>query len=167
VRAAARTYNPGALVIETDSVIDVDDETALAGKRVLVIEDGPTVTHGGMPYGAGAIAAKRAGAAELIDPRPFAVKSIKKTLDAYPHLTEVLPAMGYSPEQLADLEATVQASGADVVLVATPVDLSRLLDLGLPALRAKYHVQERATGISFGEVLDMFCYKHRLGPIEK
>jgi predicted GTPase len=167
VRAAARTYNPGALVIETDSVIDVDDEAALAGKRVLVIEDGPTVTHGGMPYGAGAIVAKRAGAAELIDPRPFAVNSIKKTLDAYPHLTEVLPAMGYSPEQLADLEATVQASGADVVLVATPVDLSRLLDLGLPAMRAKYHIEERATGISFGEVLDMFCYKHRLGPIEK
>lgn len=167
VRKAAREYNPGALVIETDSVIDVDDEAALAGKRVLVIEDGPTVTHGGMPYGAGAIAAKRAGAAELIDPRPFAVKSIKKTLDAYPHLTEVLPAMGYSPEQLADLEATVQASGADVVLVATPVDLSRLVDLGLPTMRAKYHIQERATGISFGEVLDMFCFKHRLGPTKK
>ncbi len=136
--------------------------TALAGKRVLVIEDGPTVTHGGMPYGAGAIAAKRAGAAELIDPRPFAVGSIKATFDKFPHLTEVLPAMGYSEEQLADLQATVQASGADVVLVATPVDLSRLLDLGIPAVRAKYRIEERGTGMSLGQVLDAFCTRHGL-----
>ncbi len=159
LRAAALEHNPAALVIQTDSVIDVD-ESALAGKRVLVIEDGPTVTHGGMPYGAGAIAAKRAGAAELIDPRPFAVGSIKSTLEKFPHLTEILPAMGYSPEQLADLEATVQASDADVVLVATPVDLSRLVELGKPAVRATYHIEEHGTGIGFTQVLDMFSQKY-------
>ncbi|MHB1477442.1 MAG: GTPase, partial [Coriobacteriia bacterium] len=159
LRAAALEYNPTAMVIQTNSVIDVD-ESALTGKRVLVIEDGPTVTHGGMPYGAGAIVAKRAGAAELIDPRPFAVGSIKTTLEKFPHLTEVLPAMGYSPEQLADLEATVQASDAEVVLVATPVDLSRLLDLGKPAVRASYHIEERGSGISFVQILDMFSQKY-------
>lgn len=161
VRMAAVEFNPAALVIETNSVIDAD-ESALAGKRVLVIEDGPTVTHGGMPYGAGAIVAKRAGAAALVDPRPFAVGSIASTLQAYPHLTEVLPAMGYSKQQLADLEATVRASDADVVLVATPVDLSRLLDLGKPVVRAGYHIEERPGSISFSEVLDMFCHKHGL-----
>jgi len=159
LRGAALEYNPAALVIQTNSVIDVD-ESALAGKRVLVIEDGPTVTHGGMPYGAGAIAAKRAGAAELIDPRPFAVGSIKGTLEKFPHLTEILPAMGYSPEQLADLEATVQAADADVVLVATPVDLSRLLELGKPSVRATYHIEERGSGIGFTQVLDMFSQKY-------
>ena len=161
VRASAREFNPTAVVIETNSAIDVDD-SALTGRRVLVIEDGPTVTHGGMPYGAGAIAAKRAGAAELVDPRPFAKGSIDGTLKAYPHLTEVLPAMGYSAEQLADLEATVQASDADVVLVATPVDLSRLLDLGKPAVRANYRIEERGTGMSLGQVIDAFCAKHGL-----
>lgn len=159
LRAAALEHNPSALVIQTDSAIDVD-ESALAGKRVLVIEDGPTVTHGGMPYGAGAIAAKRAGAAELIDPRPFAVGSIKDTLDKFGHLTEILPAMGYSPEQLADLEATVQASDAEIVLVATPVDLSRLVELEKPAVRATYHIEERGTGIGFTQVLDMFSQKY-------
>lgn len=159
LRAAALEYNASALVIQTDSAIDVD-ESALAGKRVLVIEDGPTVTHGGMPYGAGAIAAKRAGAAELIDPRPFAVGSIKETLEKFPHLTEILPAMGYSPKQLADLEATVQESDADVVLVATPVDLCRLVELGKPAVRATYHIEERGSGIGFTQVLDMFSQKY-------
>jgi predicted GTPase len=162
VREAARQFNPTARIIETDSLIEVDN-AALAGKRVLAIEDGPTVTHGGMPYGAGAIAAKRAGAAELVDPRDGAVGSIASTLEHNPHLTEVLPAMGYSEQQLADLEASVQAIDADVVLVATPVDLGRLLKLGKPAVRAKYTIQERPGQLSFGEVLDEFCAKHGLG----
>lgn len=161
VRAAALEHNPTAIVIETDSVIDVD-ASALEGKRVLVIEDGPTVTHGGMPYGAGAVAARRAGAAELVDPRPFAVRSIKATLDKFPHLTEVLPAMGYSEDQLADLEATVQACDADVVLVATPVDLSRLLDLGKPSVRARYSIAERGTSLPLSQVIEMFCTKFSL-----
>ncbi|HHJ99454.1 MAG TPA: hypothetical protein ENN10_05850 [Actinobacteria bacterium] len=161
VRAAALEHNPTAIVIETDSVIDVDT-SALEGKSVLVIEDGPTVTHGGMPYGAGAVAARRAGAAELVDPRPFAVRSIKATLDKFPHLTEVLPAMGYSKDQLADLETTVQACDADVVLVATPVDLSRLLDLGKPAVRARYSIAERGTSLPLSHVIEMFCTKFSL-----
>ncbi|MDY0341010.1 MAG: GTPase [Coriobacteriia bacterium] len=161
VRASALEHNPCAIVVETDSVIEVD-ESALKGKRVLVIEDGPTVTHGGMPYGAGAIAARRAGAAELIDPRPFAIGSIKKTLEKFPHLTEVLPAMGYSEEQLADLEATVQASGADIVLVATPVDLSRLVEFDKPSVRAQYHIAERGMSLPFDQIIDMFCSKFAL-----
>ena len=162
VRAAALKYNPTAFVIETNSEIEYDAE-ALRGKRVLVIEDGPTVTHGGMPYGAGAIAAKAAGAAELIDPRPIAKGSIADTLKAYPHLTEVMPAMGYSEAQLADLEASVQASDADVVLVATPVDLGRLLDLGKPSVRAKYRIEARPGSIGFAEVLDGVCARYGLG----
>ncbi|HSQ21305.1 MAG TPA: GTPase [Coriobacteriia bacterium] len=162
VRAAAALYNPLAEIIETSSAIDLDERIPLAGKRVLVIEDGPTVTHGGMPYGAGALAARAAGAAELIDPRPFAVGSIADTLAAYPHLTEVLPAMGYSPEQLADLEATVQATDADVVVVATPVDLSRLLDLGKPAVRATYHIEDRSGDRTLASVIDEFCAEHGL-----
>lgn len=161
IRTAIIHHNPKALVVETNSLIEVD-ESALVGKRVLVIEDGPTVTHGGMPYGAGAIAAKRAGAAELVDPRSCAVGSIEATLRAYPHLTEVMPAMGYSAEQLADLEASVQAAEADVVLVATPVDLGRLVNLGKPSVRARYRIEERGTGLGFGEILAMFMHEHGL-----
>ncbi|MHB1322781.1 MAG: GTPase [Coriobacteriia bacterium] len=161
VRESARTHNPDALVIETDSAIEYD-ATALKGKRVLVIEDGPTVTHGGMPYGAGAIAAKEAGAAVLVDPRPCAAGSIAETLASYPHLTEVMPAMGYSAQQLADLEASVQACPADVVLVATPVDLGRLLDLGKPSVRATYRIRERDNAVGFTVVLDRFCAEHGL-----
>ena len=162
VRAAAAEFNPTAEVVETSSVIDLDGDVPLAGKRVLVIEDGPTVTHGGMRYGAGALAARAAGAAELINPRPFAVGSIASTFAAYPHMTEILPAMGYSAEQLADLEATVQATDADVVVVATPVDLSRLLDLGKPSVRAKYHVEDRPGGLTIAQVIDRFIAEHGL-----
>ena len=163
VREAAAQYNPDATIVETSSVIDLDGTVPLAGTRVLVIEDGPTVTHGGMPYGAGALAARAAGAVELIDPRPFAVGSIAGTFVAYPHMTEILPAMGYSSGQLADLEATVQATDADVVVVATPVDLSRLVDLGKPAVRAKYHVEDRAGGPTLAQVIDEFVATHGLG----
>ena len=163
VHEAAARYNPDATIVETSSVIDLDTAVPLAGKRVLVIEDGPTVTHGGMPYGAGALAARAAGAAELVDPRPFAVGSIAETFAAYPHMTEILPAMGYSAEQLADLEATVQAADADVVVVATPVDLSRLVDLGKPAVRAKYHVEDRDGGPTLAQVIDEFVAAHGLG----
>jgi len=163
VRASAAEFNPDAVLVETSSVIELADPAAVAGKRALVIEDGPTVTHGGMPYGAGALAARSAGAAELVDPRPFAKGSIAGTLAAYPHLTEVLPAMGYSAEQLADLEATVQATDADVVIVATPVDLSRLVDLGKPAVRATYKVADRDGGPTLAGVVDGFCAAHGLG----
>jgi predicted GTPase len=143
LRAAAAERNPRALLVETSSVIEVaGGEAALAGRRVLAIEDGPTVTHGGMAYGAGAIAARRAGAT-LVDPRPYAVGSLATTLAAWPHLTDVLPAMGYSAAQLADLEATIAATPCDMVLVATPVDLTRLVRIPQPAVRVTYAVQDR------------------------
>jgi predicted GTPase len=143
LRAAAAEYNPRATVVETSSAIEVaGGEAALAGKRVLAIEDGPTVTHGGMAYGAGAIVAKRAGAT-LVDPRPYAVGSLATTLAAWPHLTDVLPAMGYSAAQLADLEATIAAVPCDLVLVATPVDLTRLLRIPQAAVRVTYSVEDR------------------------
>jgi predicted GTPase len=163
VRAAAAQFNPDATVVETSSVIQLADAGAVAGKRALVIEDGPTVTHGGMPYGAGALAAREAGAGALVDPRPFAKGSIADTLAAYPHLTEVLPAMGYSEAQLADLEATVQATDAEIVIVATPVDLSRLVDLGKPAVRATYKVEDRDGGPTLDGVVAEFCRAHGLG----
>lgn len=161
VRAAASEFNPDAVIIETSSVIRLADPSAVTGRRVLVIEDGPTVTHGGMPYGAGALAARAAGAASLVDPRPFAKGSIADTLAAYPHLTEVLPAMGYSADQLADLEATVQATDAEVVIVATPVDLARLVDLGKPTVRATYAVEDR-DGTTLDDIVDAFCAEHGL-----
>ena len=106
------------------------------------MEDGPTVTHGGMAYGAGALAARQYGAAELVDPRPYAVRSLKACLDSYPHLKEVLPAEGYFPEQLRDLEATIRQTPCDLVLIATPIDLSRLIAIDHPALRVTYRVED-------------------------
>ena len=143
VRAAAERYNPRAVLIETDStVVVVGGDEQLRGKRVLVIEDGPTVTHGGMPYGAGVVAARRAGA-EIVDPRPYAVGSLKGVFAAWAHLTEILPAMGYSPEQLADLAASVAAVPCDAVVIATPIDLSRLIDIPQKAVRVTYGVADR------------------------
>jgi predicted GTPase len=154
LREAAAKYNPRATVVEASSIIHVDGgEAALAGKRVLAIEDGPTVTHGGMSYGAGAIAAKRAGAT-LVDPRPYAVGSLAGTFAAWPHLTEILPAMGYSPEQLADLEASVAAVPCDVVLVATPIDLSRLIKIPQTSVRVTYGIEDRGEPTVTGIVTD-------------
>jgi predicted GTPase len=114
----------------------------IAGKRVLVIEDGPTLTHGEMTYGAATLAAKTNGAAELIDPRPFAVGSIAATFDEYPHVGALLPAMGYGRRQIADLRETIDRSEADLVLIGTPIDLRRLVDFGRPAMRVTYRLQE-------------------------
>jgi predicted GTPase len=138
---AAATLNPAATVVQTASEISVDDPSALEGARVLVIEDGPTVTHGGMAYGAGALAARRHGAAELVDPRPYAVGSVASTMAENPHLTEVLPAMGYSEQQLADLAATIAATPCDAVVVGTPIDLTHLLELDVPTVRVTYAVE--------------------------
>jgi predicted GTPase len=143
VLASAATYNPCATVVRTDSSIDAGEGAeALRGARVLVIEDGPTITHGGMAYGAGVLAARQYGAAALADPRPYAVGSLASTLAAFPHLTEALPAMGYSAEQLADLEASIRATPCDLVLVATPIDLSRLIAIDQPTLRVTYAVTD-------------------------
>ena len=136
--AAAAEYNPDATIVRTASEVRADDPAALEGRRVLVIEDGPTVTHGGMAFGAGAIAARRAGAAELVDVRPYAAGSLADTFLAYPHLSDVLPAMGYSATQLADLRATIAATPCDVVVVGTPIDLSRLITIEQPVVRVTY-----------------------------
>ncbi|MGH2698068.1 MAG: cyclic 2,3-diphosphoglycerate synthase [Actinomycetota bacterium] len=134
--------NPGVQVVEAHSPITVDDEEALRGRRVIVIEDGPTLTHGEMRYGAGVVAAKRAQAASLVDARPFATGSIAEVYEKYPHIGhELLPAMGYSDQQRRDLSDTINASDADVVLIATPIDLRKICDLDKPAVRATYELE--------------------------
>ncbi|MDX5445197.1 MAG: cyclic 2,3-diphosphoglycerate synthase [Zoogloeaceae bacterium] len=134
--------NPAAGVIEARSRVTADDPAVIAGKRVLVIEDGPTLTHGGMTIGAGSIAAHVCGAAEVIDPRPYAVGSLRDTFSKYPHLERALPAMGYGEAQLRDLAATVAACPCDAVVIGTPVDLGRLIDLGRPSTRVRYELEE-------------------------
>lgn len=137
----ART-NPRATVIDAASPIFVDQPELIKGKRALVIEDGPTLTHGDMTYGAGVIAARRFGAAQLVDPREQAVGTIKRTYRTYPRIGTLLPAMGYGEEQIRDLEATVNAVDCDVVVIATPIDLRRLIRIEQPAVRVRYELQE-------------------------
>ncbi|MGD2252085.1 MAG: cyclic 2,3-diphosphoglycerate synthase [Anaerolineales bacterium] len=137
-----RLLNPQALVIEAASPIFVEDAAAIRGKRVLVVEDGPTLTHGEMAYGAGWVAAMRHGAGEIVDPRPFAVGSISSTYEKYPTTGNVLPAMGYGQKQMCELEQTINKSDADLVLIGTPIDLRRLLKLSKPSQRIRYELQE-------------------------
>jgi predicted GTPase len=142
VRANIEHVNPQAIIIEAASPLHLTDGSILRGKRVLVIEDGPTLTHGEMTYGAGVIAARKYGAAELVDPRPYATGTIQQTYERYPHIGPLLPAMGYSYEQIRELEATINASPAEVVVIATPIDLGRLVDLHVPTVRVSYSLQE-------------------------
>jgi predicted GTPase len=162
VLAAAAEMNPAATVVKTRSCISVDEPERIEGARVLAIEDGPTVTHGGMAYGAGALAAKEHGAIELVDPRPYAVGSLADTLADFPHLTEVLPAMGYSAGQLADLEETIRRTPCDLVLVGTPIDLTHLIDIDQPTLRVTYSV-ESAGEPSLETVVGGFVERMGLG----
>jgi len=141
VRESIHTVNPDAVVVEAASPIFVDEPDSIRGKRVLVIEDGPTLTHGGMTYGAGVVAAQRFGAAELVDPRPYAVRSIADTFEKYPHTGALLPAMGYGDQQVQDLEETINATDCDLVLSATPIDLRRVLNVRLPMDRVQYELQ--------------------------
>jgi predicted GTPase len=138
VTRSARAVNPRAPVLRAALDIRLDDPAAVRGKRVLVIEDGPSVTHGGMPYGAGYLAAQRAGAAEIVDPRLFAVQQMRAVYDRYPHIGRVLPAFGYSSDQLDALRRTIEGSGVDAVVAATPVDLGRLMHLHMPVARVRY-----------------------------
>jgi len=142
VRQNVMRENPTARIIEAASPIFVDDPGLLRGKRVLVIEDGPTLTHGGMSYGAGVVAARRFGAAEIMDPRPYAVGSIVATYEKYPTTGNVLPAMGYGAEQVAELEQTVANTPCDLVVVATPIDLRRVIKIDKPSDRVRYELQE-------------------------
>jgi len=138
-----RTVNPRAEVVRAASPFVVENDThQIAGKRVLAVEDGPTLTHGEMAYGAAVLAAKQHGAAALVDPRPFAVGSIKETLAKYPHVTELLPAMGYGRQQMEELRETIARSDAELVLIGTPIDLRRVIELDKPALRVSYRLQE-------------------------
>jgi predicted GTPase len=141
-RRVTEALNPDAVMVEAASPIFVEEWEYIKGKRVLVIEDGPTLTHGEMAYGAGWVAARRHGAAEIIDPRPYAVGSIRDTFAKYPTTGNVLPAMGYGDEQIRELAETIQATPADVVLVATPIDLRHLIEFSTPALRVRYELQE-------------------------
>jgi len=142
VKENVALLNPRALVIEAASPIMVDDPKMIKGKRVLVVEDGPTVTHGGMAYGAGTIAAEDYGAAEIIDPRPHAVGSIAETFAKYKHIGKLLPAMGYSKEQVSELEKTIERSGCEVVVSGTPVDLRRVIKVKVPIARVYYELDE-------------------------
>src|SRR5437764_533520 len=138
-----RTHNEDGQIVLAASPVHVEgDATEIAGKRVLAVEDGPTLTHGEMTYGAAVLAAKASGAAELVDPRPFAVGSIAETFEAYPHVGTLLPAMGYGRRQMEELRETIARSDADLVLIGTPIDLRRLIELDKPALRVTYRLQE-------------------------
>lgn len=140
-----KRINPGARIIKANSPIFVEDGSRITGKRVLVIEDGPTLTHGGMRYGAGIVAAQKYQAAEIIDPRPFAVGSIKKTFEKYNHLDKVLPAMGYGEKQTRELAATINRIDCDLVVSATPIDLNRVIKVNKPMLRVRYELEEIGT----------------------
>lgn len=141
VRESIREVNPKAIVMEAASPIYVDKPEIVFGKRALVVEDGPTLTHGDMKYGAGVMAAERLGAKELIDPRPFAVGTIKNTFKEYKEIGSVLPAVGYSAKQIADLQKTINASDAEVVVIGTPIDLRRIMKINKPTVRVTYELQ--------------------------
>ena len=140
-------YNPGARAIKCASKIFVDRPELIAGKRALVVEDGPTLTHGGMAYGAGWFAARNAGAAEIVDPKPYAVGSIAATYKKYPNSGQILPAMGYSDQQISDLEATINATPCDVVVEGTPIDLTRVLKVNKPIAEVTYELAELEPGV--------------------
>jgi len=142
VRDNIHRINPNALVIEAASPLFVDDPEAIRGKRVLVVEDGPTLTHGGMKYGAAYVAARRFGAKEIVDPRQFAVRTIAETYQKYPETGPILPAMGYGPEQMKDLEDTINNSDVELVVSGTPIDLNRIIKVTKPMQRVRYELQE-------------------------
>jgi predicted GTPase len=142
VRRNVKSVRPEAKIVEAASEIKVEDENLIRGKRVVVVEDGPTVTHGGMKEGAGAVAARRLGAKEIIDPKPYAVGSIKTTYEKYPHLGKVLPAMGYGEKQIEELKETIQRIDFDSLVIGTPIDLRKVMDIKRPAVRVRYEVRE-------------------------
>lgn len=161
VRNNIKTMNPTAQIIDGISAVEADDKQLITGKRVLVIEDGPTVTHGNMPYGAGTVAAKEYGAKKIVDPRPFAVGSIVDTFEKYKHLTNVLPAMGYGKKQIKELEQTINNTDCDVVVSGTPIDLTRVLKSSKPMARIRYNVGEK-TAHELEILIDRFLKSKKL-----
>jgi len=142
VRESVREVNPGAIIIDAASPLMVENPDLIRGKRALVVEDGPTLTHGEMTFGAGTVAAEKFGAAEIVDPRPWTVGKITETYEKYPDIGTLLPAMGYGDEQVADLEKTINAVDCDVVVIGTPIDLRKIVKINKPAVRVNYELQE-------------------------
>ena len=159
VRNNVHAVNPRARIVEAASPITVDNESIIRGKRVLVIEDGPTLTHGEMSYGAGVIAAQKFGAAELVDPRPWAVNSIAETFKKYPKTGKVLPAMGYGPSQISELERTINSVDCDAVIIGTPVDLRRIIHIRKPSTRVRYELAE-ITKPGLRDIVREFLHAH-------
>ena len=153
-----KLHNPRATVFEMACRVSLPEPSLVKGQRVLVVEDGPTLTHGEMPYGAGVVAARQSGAAELVDPRPYSVGSIRGTYERFPHLTNLLPAMGYSALQRHELEETIRRTPCDLVLIATPIDLARVIKLDKPNLRVTYEVEE-LTKPGLAEMLVQFTHE--------
>ncbi|HUV82754.1 MAG TPA: cyclic 2,3-diphosphoglycerate synthase [archaeon] len=158
VRRNILEVNPDALIIDSASPITVEHPEIIKGKRVLVVEDGPTLTHGGMKYGAGTIGAKKAGALEIVDPRPYAVGTISETFRKYPDVGPLLPAMGYSDEQVSDLEETINNTDCDAVVIGTPIDLKRVVNIKKPSTRVRYEIKEIGE-LNLEQVIDEFLKK--------
>ncbi len=161
VRDSIEAVNPEAIVIDGASPIKVEDPSIIRGKRVLVVEDGPTLTHGEMKIGAGTVAARKFGAAELVDPRPFTVGRLSETFKIYPGIGTLLPAMGYGEQQLKDLETTINSTDCDAVVIGTPIDLNRIINIKKPNTRVFYDLQEIGSP-DLGEVINEFVQKHKL-----
>ena len=166
VRESITKVNPKAVVIDAASPIKVDNQSLIKGKKVLVVEDGPTLTHGEMKIGAGTVAARKFGAAELVDPRPFTVGKLSETFRLYPEIGTLLPAMGYGKQQLLDLEKTINNTKCDSVIIATPIDLNRIIEIKKPNTRVYYDLQEIGDP-NLVQVLDEFLKKHKLGSRKK
>jgi predicted GTPase len=161
VRESIEKVNPKAIVVDGASPIKVDDPSVIRGKRVLVVEDGPTLTHGEMKIGAGVVAARKFGAAEMVDPRPFTVGRLSETFRLYPDIGTLLPAMGYGDQQLKDLEETINNTDCDSVIIATPIDLNRIIKIRKPNTRVYYDLQEIGDP-NLSQVIDEFVKKHKL-----
>jgi predicted GTPase len=155
VKENIRMVNPKATVLDAASPVTADKPDLIKGKRVLVIEDGPTLTHGSMPYGAGTIMAKNAGAKEIVDPRPYAVGSIKEAYKKYTHLGALLPALGYGEKQVAELKETIDRVPCDVIVIGTPIDLRRIMTISKPTVRVNYELKVLGP-VSLEQILDKF-----------
>ena len=164
VRESIRKVAPQAIVVDGASPIKVDDPSVIKGKRVLVVEDGPTLTHGEMKIGAGTVAAEKYGAAEMVDPRPFIVGKLSETFEIYPNIGEILPAMGYGEQQLKDLETTINNVDCDSVVIGTPIDLNRIVKINKPNTRVYYDLQEIGFP-NLEEIVGEFIKKHNLKPV--
>jgi predicted GTPase len=162
VRESIAKVNPNAVVVDGASPLTVDKPELIKGKRVLVVEDGPTLTHGEMKIGAGVVAARRYGAAEMVDPRPYTVGKLSETFRIYPNIGTLLPAMGYGDEQVRDLETTINNVDCDTVVIATPIDLNRLIKINKPTAKVDYDLQEIGTP-NLEMVLNDFLAKHKIG----